>query len=175
MSRRLILLRLVAAPVLLLASAAFLRAQETLLTEFHRTGWSLSTFLKFTDMDGESGVMLGGRLGLIYNGHITLGGYGGTRVDAGDVYLSQYGAFLEVDFRTTRLVHFSVGTLLGGGDAAGDTFFLMEPEGWMLLNLTQRTQVGVGISYRAVSTYDEPDGDLNGPGIGLIFKTGSFW
>lgn len=175
MNRRPRHLRLVAIAALPLASVVSLHAQETLLTEFDRTGWSLSAFMKFTEIDGESGVMLGGRLGLIYNESITLGGFGGTRVDAGDVYLSQYGAFIEVGFRSTRLVHFSVGTLVGGGDAAGDSFFLIEPEGWMFVNLTQRTQLGAGISYRAVGTYDEPDGEMNGPGIGLIFKTGSFW
>lgn len=175
MSCRSSLSRLLGVPLLLLCSGAPLRAQETLLTEFARTGWFVSPFLKFTEMDGESGVMLGGRVGLIYNGQLTLGAFGGTRVDAGDVYLSQYGGFLDVDFRPTRLVHFSVGALIGAGDAAGDSFFLIEPEGWMLLNLTRRTQIGVGASYRSVSTYDEPDGDLNGVGIGLIFKVGSFW
>ena len=175
MNRRSLLTLLVGAHLSLLFWGVSLHAQETLLTEFERTGWSLSPFLKFTEMDGESGVMMGGRLGLIYNGQITLGAYGGTRVDAGDVYLSQYGGFLEVDLRPTRLVHFSVGTLVGAGDAAGDSFFLIEPEVWMLLNLTRGTQIGVGASYRSVSTYDVPEGDLNGVGIGLIFKLGSFW
>jgi len=177
-----ILSALVALAVLLLAPGLVLqtpdgalRAQETLIDDFHRTGWVLSGFMKFTEIDGESGTMLGGRLGLVFNNQITLGGYGGTRVDAGDTYLTQYGGFLEVDLRTERLVHFSVGILLGGGDASGDSFFLLEPEGWMLLNLTRSTQVGVGVSYRMVSSYDEPGGNLNRPGIGLILKAGSFW
>jgi len=175
MRRRPVLYRISGFVLLLSVFGASLRTQETLLAEFARTGWSVSSFLRLTEIDGESGVMLGGRLGLIYNGHITLGGFGGTRVDAGEVYLSQYGGFFEVDFRSTRLVHFSVGALIGGGDAAGDTFFLLEPEGWMLLNLTQRTQFGIGVSYRSVSTYDEPGGEMNGVGIGFIFKVGAFW
>ena len=140
-----------------------------------QSGGYVAPWLSWTDMGGESGTFMGGRIGRTYNGNLTLGLYGGTRLDGGRKNFSHGGGFVEFDTSPGRLWHFSFGTLLGLGDAGGEMFLLIEPEGWLLVNFTRRTQLGVGAGARAVNGLgSSEEGGINGFGAGVIFKMGSF-
>ena len=161
-----------------LAAAPRLPGQETLLPEHTKTSGFSAPYLKFTDINGELGIILGGRGGLTIGHSFVIGGYGGSRVDNQSLSFTEYGGFLEYVFLPMKPVHFSVAVLMGGGYAKNngqsDHVFLVEPEAWLMFNITRKFQVGLGPSYRWVTALDISGVDLNGLGAGLIFKLGKF-
>jgi hypothetical protein len=155
--------------------------------------------LKITPLAGATGVLVGGRGGWIINHTFVVGGggyglvnniladtpgpNGGRYIDFG------YGGVeLEYIMQSERLVHFSVGVLIGGGGVGyrdeynatyGDSrgFFVMEPWGEVHLNIVRFFRISAGASYRWVTGADSPvasDSRLSGVAGILTFRFGSF-
>lgn len=166
------------AVLMALTATPHLPGQETVLPEHTQISGFSGPYLRLTDIDGELGIILGGRGGLTIGHSFVIGGYGGSRVNDENLSFTEYGGFLEYVFLPMKPVHFSVAFLVGGGYAKNngqsDLFFSMEPEAWLMFNITRKFQVGLGPSYRWVTALDIAGVELNGLGAGLIFKLGKF-
>ncbi len=194
--------------ILLLASlfAAPVYAQdETLLGDQPlESGWYGAPTIQLTSVNGKAGVLVGGRGGWIINHTVALGfaGYGlANDIEAnvsgpdGEPYLDlAYGGFqVEVILQSSRLVHYSLHTLIGGGtvgfrdgwadDHDGydhrnmDGFFVLEPGANLDVNVTTWFRTSLGVSYRYVSGISSgatTNSDLRGPSGMLSFRFGSF-
>jgi hypothetical protein len=131
--------------------------------------------VKFSDIDGETGVWLGAKGGWIINHQLVLGvaGYGLVS-DVKEVYHTTnhntrkigcgYGGFImEYIYKPMNLVHFTGGILIGAGgvghrfldedgdDITGnsdaDAFFVFEPNVGVELNIARNIRAEVGASY----------------------------
>ena len=154
-------------------------AQETIISEVVDVGGFGGPYVKLTQIDDEFGVMVGGRGGITFNRIFTIGGYGAGRANGNDFSFSHYGGFLEYAFLPMNAIHFSIGVLIGGGDATKNghsgKFFTLEPEAWLLLNITQSIQLGLGGGYRWVPTVNIDDVEsLSGLSGNIIVKFGKY-
>ncbi len=154
-------------------------AQETIMSEVMDIGGFGGPYVKLTQIDDEFGVLVGGRGGITFNRTFTIGGYGAGRANGNDFSFSHYGGFLEYAFLPMNAVHFSIGVLIGGGDAtksgSSGKFFTLEPEAWLLLNITQSIQLGLGGGYRWVPSVDIGDVEsLSGLSGNIIVKFGKY-
>jgi len=102
------------------------------------------------------------------------------------------GLVLEYVNNSRQLTHYTFSTLIGAGglsytykmgkgdwpfDYAEDTFFIIEPEINVELNVSSHFRVGLGVGYRWISGLDLKgitDQDLSGVSANLTFKFGSF-
>lgn len=191
--------------LLLLMSAAGLYAQdqETLFSGQVAHGGFGGPVITFSEIQGSSAVMVGGRGGWIINHMITLGGAGYglvTRIPTvpaaggGDsLSLSLgYGGF-EVGYilNSHKLTHLSMFLLIGAGSAGhavwtadefdmnqeGNVFFVLEPSVEAVLNVTDFLRLSAGVSYRYISGLDMAgfsNSDFSGPAARLSLKFGSF-
>jgi hypothetical protein len=137
--------------------------------------------IKYTQIKGEPGVMVGGRGGWIINHSFIIGGggYGLVKDIRSDAiipgiytmpYLNfGYGGFeLEYIIRSDKLIHFSVYSLIGGGaisyrsemwddnvwdnwNPSNDAFFVFEPAANVELNVINFFRINAGFSYRFIS------------------------
>ena len=137
--------------------------------------------VKFTAINQQSALMLGGRGGWIINHSLALGGGGYAVVNEVnapqgalplegplDIEFSYGGFELEYVIHPNSLWHYSLYTLLGGGAAnyvkdegpvaesneqAGETDFMwvLEPAVCAELNVTKWFHLNGGVSYRIVS------------------------
>ncbi len=161
-----------------------------------RHGFFVGPVAKFTQVNGESGFVAGGRGAWIINGNymLGLGAYGLThnikanRVSSGvrpDMTMKYGGVELEYVIDPEGLIHFSVYTLLGMGSVefdyanvdGDDNFFVVEPAVNVLVNLTTFSRIGLGVGYRIASGVDLDgleDSDLGGFAATLTLKLGVF-
>lgn len=191
----------VAAVVLLLPSLASAQRQETetLFDSMRPAGGWGGPVVRVGDVFGTRSAFVGGRGGVSFSNGLTIGGMGiGMATNDIDepgnanrqLELGYGGLYLEQAFRPQKLVHLTVGTLLGGGSARwtdrrdernrsiGDNFWVIEPEAAVEVNVTKFFRVGVGGSYRrALGTLDVVGLDvrqLDGWTGGLTFKFGGY-
>ncbi len=170
--------------------------------------------LKFSSIRGEPGILLGG-MGAFMIGHqfaIGAGGFGlVNNVPAAKVAQDAYspyedlfvnfgygGGILEYTWAPSKLVHFTVGTLIGAGgvdyrydiyeddwdnnhdtpNVRTETVFVIEPSIGAELNITEWMRANLGVSYRHVNGLDVIKGlenkDLSGVSGMLTFKFGKF-
>lgn len=153
--------------------------------------------VRFTQIDGNFGVLTGGRGGWIINHRFVLGGGGYglanpnqvTAPDAtgdavtGKLEMGYGGGLIEYVIASNAMIHGSVELLVGAGGlttqkhADDDAFFVIEPGANLMLNITQFFRLGAGVSYRSVhgaNFGDYGDDDLTGVAWGLLLKFGSF-
>jgi hypothetical protein len=164
-------------------------------------GWGGPVVLVSTVRD-RAALLVGGRGGWLIDGRFTIGGGGfglANRIPAPaevqgagerlDLELGYGGGWLEYTFRPVRLVHVSVGALVGGGGVSlrfhrggsegsdTDAFFVVEPTVMAELNLARPVRAIVGVSYRVIAGADMPGlsySDLSGPSAVFAVKFGSF-
>jgi hypothetical protein len=162
--------------VVLLAVLPLYAQEETLLGdgEIAHGGYG-GPEVKFTNINNQLGILVGGRGGWIINHTIVLGGAGyglANAVDAkvmgplAEPYLAfGYGGFtLEWIIKSDKLVHFSVNALFGGGGAGfrqdldndnsedrDDACLVIEPGATVELNVTNFMRASFGASYRYVN------------------------
>ena len=191
--------------VCFLAVGAFLGggtlgAQETLMNDGIRHGGFGAPVVKLTQIDDRFGVLMGGRGGWIINGSVVIGGGGyglansssfdltNGAGDSGTLEMGYGGLELGYVHRPDALVHVSVGLLIGGGGVAwnrdgpsgsqvDDSFFVVEPEADVVLNVTRILRIGAGVSYRfarGVELFELRDADLSGFAGVVAFNFGSF-
>ncbi len=160
-------------------TSAFSQEAETLITGDVEHGGFGGLVIKFTEINNEFGVLVGGRAGWIINHTFSLGGggYGLTNEIYTNEYYSQRGrpfiqmgyGGLEMEYinKSQNLIHFSVLILIGGGgvdyyygdkddwerdnNKDGDSFFVFEPEADVTMNVTNFFRIAAGLSYRFIS------------------------
>jgi hypothetical protein len=187
---------------LMFLSALSFGQEETLLQQEIESGGFGAPVVRFTDVNDDFGVMVGGRGGWIVNHAFSLGGGGyglANSIDAGpavpdSLELSMGYGGLELEFigRSDRLVHLTFYTLIGAGgvsinpegdddngddDGESDAFFVVEPIANVELNITTFFRINAGAGYRFVWNVDTPgleNKDLSGATVSLTFKFGKF-
>ena len=168
--------------IILFAFAADVAAQEQTLikSDFEKGGFG-GPVVKFTSINNQSAIMLGGRGGWIINHSLVLGGgiYGVVNdVDAPEGILplegpldSEFGYLgFEVEYivHPKSLLHLNIYSLIGGGatnfvkdvgsvtksnEQVGESHFMfvLEPAVNAELNVTTWFHLNVGVSYRVTS------------------------
>ncbi|MBN2038460.1 MAG: hypothetical protein JW864_00355 [Spirochaetes bacterium] len=185
------------------------RKISTLFGDINNDGLFISGYLaatpSYTRIKGKDSMLMGGRGGLIINNFVIGGGgyglvypreakdYGIDITDSDKEYVNfgYGGGMLEYYLFPTKLVHVSLGTLVGGGgfnysskkddddddDYEGDAFFVVEPEANIFINVTRFCRLGVGASYRYVNGIDDEnfkDKDFSGASAKVIVAFGWF-
>jgi hypothetical protein len=179
-----------------------LAQEETLITGDIQSGGFGGPVAKITSMNGEAGILVGGRGGWIINHSFIIGGGGyglANNIRAkvlgpnGERYLNfGYGGVeLEYVSQPARLIHLSYMMLIGGGgvnwrdenlragsmNQESDSFFILEPEVNVTLNVTQYFRMSAGVSYRYISgssSAASSNADLSGPSGVIVFRFGKF-
>ena len=172
--------------VMLFAFAVSASAQEkTLFKGDVEMGGFGGPVVKYTTINDQGALMVGGRGGWIINHSLVIGGGGYgvvSEVDAPEGSLPEEGpldiefgyAGFELEFilHPNSLTHFSIYTLIGGGSAnyvkdvgavtesdeqAGesDFVFVLEPAINAELNVTTWFRLNAGVSYRLVSGIEQ--------------------
>ncbi len=135
---------------------------------------------------------------MILNHAFSLGiaGYGlASNVDADAPYdnhnimMGYYGLLPEYIFRAQKLINMSVAALIGGGgirvqdpsvtymDHDMDTFFVVEPELTLYLNVVKYFRIGLGAGYRFTRGVDRKelsDSEIGGFTANLTLQFGVF-
>jgi hypothetical protein len=175
---------------------------EVLIPKGARQGGWGGPAVEIGEVRDRTAVYVGGRGGWLVDGRFTLGigGFGlASDIPAPtpapqpgqelDLSMGYGGAWLEYTFRPAKLLHLSVGTLVGGGglslvfhhggdlDGDDDGFFVAEPAVAAELNLTSFMRVDLGVAYRFVAGVDLPglsDSDVGGVSGVAVLKFGKF-
>lgn len=160
--------------------------------------------VKFTEIKGKLGLLVGGYGGWLINHTFMIGGGGYGLTNSikkdyspfpNDRLMMGYGGFMmEYFIIPKQLVHFSVNTLIGAGGIHysnfdwndndwednhfdSDSFFILEPSLTLILNVSKSVRFGTGISYRYVSDLDYEDvtnKDIRGPSLDLFLQFGKY-
>lgn len=186
--------------ILLLALPLNAQEAETLIGGDIESGGFGGPVLKFGPINGETGVLVGGRGGWIINHTFILGGGGYGLVSnvkartadsvLGNRLMMGYGGLeLEYVASSNQLVHLSIHALIGGGavsyqtnnasmrNGSSDAFFIAEPGVSVNLNVTKFFRIAAGASYRYVAGLASKlstNADLSGPTGVLTLKFGKF-
>jgi len=191
--------------IILISTSQLFSQEETLIGngEVSHGGFG-GPVIKFTQVKGEPGVLVGGRGGWIINHSFVIGGGGYglvNKIEANNDFLGLrpylnfgYGGVeLEYIIQSDKLLHFTVCTLIGGGavsyrehlwddswdewNSPNDAFFVLEPSAGVELNIISFFRVNAGVSYRFISGADFDDlknKDLAGVSAFLTLKFGKF-
>ncbi len=173
-------------------SAPALAQQQTLVSGGLESGGFGAPIVRFSEINGQFAVLVGGRGGWIINHTFALGaaGYGvATDVQvAGNpnrrgLEFGYGGADLEIILGSDALIHVTFNTLIGGGSyrlnygGPYDGVFVLEPALNIDLNVTSFMRLGVGGGYRWVTDVDIvgfTDSDFSAFFGSLVLKFGSF-
>ena len=156
--------------------------EETLVSDVKETGGFGGPILKFSSIDNQSGIIIGGQGGVIYNKQFTFGGGFFVLSNLSKDYNLHYGGvILEYIKDSDKLTHFTFGFLIGAGEVEDKTVaygikkaFVVVPEVKYVINFSKKTRIGAGVSYRYMSGSDISDEKFNGPELSLTFKFGNF-
>jgi hypothetical protein len=190
--------RMIVIASLFVLTVGILQAQQQTLfsnNDFELGGY-FSPVVKFSPVNDDLGVLVGGRGGIILNRTLAIGfgGYGLVsyvealnRGPLGERYMEVGYGGLDIEYilNPNDLVHFSFSTLIGGGgvlfnerswgsdywedyDHDVDGFFVVEPSMNVDLNVTSFLKTSVGASYRFVSGL-KSDASTNGDLSGPSF------
>jgi hypothetical protein len=151
--------KLVVSAGLLLMTSSMVYAQEeepkteALVSDIDN-GYMVAVETKLTTVNDRFANFLGVYGGWVI-GHKFLLGAGGYGKTTGihEIQMGYGGLVLEYYVNPNRLVNFSVKGLIGGGSASwrwDDPFFVAEPEGKVILNITDWFRLGGGAGYRFV-------------------------
>lgn len=191
------------AVVLLCVAAANASAEdETLVQGPIESGGFGGPVVKFSAIQDDFALFIGGRGGWIINHTFTVGGGGYGLVNEIEseywahegyddvvIHMGYGGLILEYVHMPRKLIHLSVAALVGGGGFGfhervwrydwdeSDAFFVTEPEVNLMLNVTEHFRIGLGASYRYVTGVNLEgieDSDLSGFCGNLTLKFGRF-
>lgn len=176
-------------------------SDETLVRDLESSGGYGALTVAVTPIDGEARTIVGGQGGWILNRHFVIGGAGRGLAEppnkrfndrSAELQMGYGGLLLEYIGAPSELVHYGVGTVIGGGSAQltpedfdpqdDDSFdetalFVTEGGARLELNVTTYFRIGVTGGYRLVSGSDlqgVSDPDLSGPYGELSLRFGSF-
>ena len=175
---------------------------ETLISGEVESGGYGAPIFKVGQINGTTGVFVGGQGGWIINHSFVLGGKGYGLVNNVDIEGAQNlklefgcgGVLLEYIFSSDKLLHVGINTMIGAGgvryaekdysndyedevDYNSSSFFVLEPGINMVLNISSYFRIGAGITYRYVNGVEYENltnADLSGVSGEIVFKFGSF-
>jgi hypothetical protein len=178
---------------------------ETLISGDVSSGGYGGPVLMYSRIQGRDALFFGGRGGWIANHHFVFGAGGFGLVsriappegapDIGEALRTEFGyggLWLEYILLPDKLVHASIGTLLGGGavsysrlrrterqdrEVESDVVFAVEPVLSVELNLVRFLRVAAGVGYRHVGSVDLTglrQEDLSGFTGSVMLKFGRF-
>lgn len=187
--------------LIVLLSFPLTAQQETLVNGKIESGWYGGFFTKVGQLNGGTGVFMGGQGAWIINHKFGIGakGYGiVNEVEADGLQNAKlefgcYGGLIEYIISSDKLVHLTIQSMIGGGDVrysiinyqnpqpeinySGDGFFVMEPGIDLILNINKNFRLGAGVAYRLVSGVEYEslsNSDLNGVSAEILIKFGVF-
>lgn len=188
--------------LLTLSTTAFGRRQETLIYGHIDHGYFGGAVSKFTTVNGDFELLLGGRGAWIIDRTFSIGLAGYGLISRAQDYNELNDRLTRVDFayggvelsyihNSNRLIHYEFSALIGGGaihyaargygeDIAPDDdgFVVLEPGAAAVLNITPFCRASLGLSYRLVSAVDHEEilsnSELSGPAASLMLNFGSF-
>lgn len=191
------LLSSMTAALLILGAGSMADAQQTgsIFGGNTETSFVWGLDLRTDSVQGETGTMFAFSAGALLNRSLLIAFTGGLNLSHEVVNFGYLGLLTQYTFNPDRVFHPSVQLILGSGSAkdyeqektslldnygniSGPGFFLLEPGANGELNLTDKTRLVFGISYRLVSGMDEDDtliassGATNGDLSGLCFNFG---
>jgi hypothetical protein len=182
--------RLLTIAVLLALASPALAQERTLIRGGFDSGGFGAPVVKFSQIDGEFALFVGGRGGWIINHTFVLGGGGyglANDIDTNDdgvrdLELGYGGLELEYINSSNNLIHFTAYLLVGGGGLSGtaaieEAVFVLEPALNGELNVTDYFRLQAGAGYRWVSGVNSPgvDGsDLSAFYAQVTLKFGTF-
>lgn len=164
---------------------------------------------KFTSIDGNFGVLTGGYGGVLFNNKIMLGAgsyslvnniaFKDLNANGNKEYLNLWYTGLAVEYmhNSNKLIHWTVGALIGGGGVSrrdrkffdgdddhyrnrnhdGTGFFVAEPFANLEVNIIKNLRLDVGASYRLIAgsnTTGITDSKLSNPAVHVGLKAGIF-
>ncbi|HEX7652281.1 MAG TPA: hypothetical protein VF531_14345 [Bacillota bacterium] len=194
---------LVVAVLLLMLAAWPAYADETLLSGDVDNGGFGGPGMKFTQVNGTAGTLVGGSGGWLIDHQLLIGGGGyglagkikapaSAQPSDTTLYINMgYGGLvMEYTPNSGKLYHLDYSLLIGGGyvsyaksnydpnfDQPGTTFFVAEPGVRLTLNVSDYFRAGVGASYRYVNGVELTGLDsaaLSGVSANLFFTFGQF-
>lgn len=193
--------RLTVVLAILICSLTTFAQEETLFGDrYIEHGGFGGPAVKFTSINDEFGVLVGGRGGWIINHALVIGGGGYGLVNEVEMGLNEqgerqylnfgYGGFeMEYIISSDDLMHFTFQALIGAGgvslrtgdfeDFGNDTdgFFIAEPSIGLEMNILRFLRLHVGASYRfvnGVKSFGLKDSELSGPSASFTMKFGEF-
>lgn len=182
--------RLLTIATLLALAAPALAQERTLISGGFESGGFGAPVVKFSQVDGEFALFVGGRGGWIINHAFVVGGGGyglANDIDTNDdgvrdLELGYGGLELEYVSSSDALIHFTAYLLIGGGGLSGtsvleEAVFVLEPALNGELNVTDYFRFHAGAGFRWVSGVDSPgvDGsDLSSFYAQVTLKFGTF-
>lgn len=198
--------RLIAVFVLvsLVVSPVVAQEMQSIFSGDIKSGGYGGPVVKISDIDGETGVWLGGKGGWVINHRLVIGGGGyGLINNINEVEIdstrSRYliagygGLILEYIYQPLKVAHINTGILIGAGGVGhqfrdedddeswssngGDAFFALEPSIGFELNVARHIRCELGVSYLYTSgaeLVDLEDEDLTGPTGYFALKFGEF-
>lgn len=162
---------------------------------------------KFTSIDGKFGLLTGAYGGVLLNNKIMLGAGAyslvnniempGLSTTGNKEYMNLWytGFVAEYMHNSGKLIHWTAGTLIGGGGVSrrekhnyfddndhdynhdGSGFFVAEPFANLEVNIIKNLRLDVGASYRLIvgsSTAGITDSKLSNPAVHVGLKAGIF-
>ncbi len=182
--------RLLTIAILLATASPSLAQERTLIRGGFESGGFGAPVVKFSQLDSEFALFVGGRGGWIINHTFVLGagGYGLVNdIDTNgdgvrDLELGYGGFELEYINSSEDLIHFTAYLLIGGGGLSGvavneEAVFVLEPALNGELNVTDYFRFHAGAGYRWVSGVDNPGiegSDLSSFYAQVTLKFGTF-
>ncbi|HEY8344675.1 MAG TPA: hypothetical protein VIL66_05700 [Bacillota bacterium] len=183
--------------LIFLGAGQALAADEVLIGDDTENGGYGGPVVKFSQIHGETAVFWGAYGGWLINHTFLIGGgaFGLTSEIAAPftsekLYydLGYAGLVLEYINNSHKLVHYTVGALIGIGTVgydsqdskrvyADDTIFVLEPGIGLELNITTSFRANLGLSYLhidGVKLEGTKAEDLSGATVSLSFKFGAF-
>jgi hypothetical protein len=175
--------------------------EETLFSGKIESGGYGGPLLKIGQINGKTGIFMGGQGGWIINHRLVLGGKGYALVNDVEIEGAQNlklefgcgGGLLEYIFSSSKLVHFSIQSMIGAGGVRyavkkpdeehsdvnydDDAFFVVEPGINLILNVTKNFRIGAGATYRYVNGVEYEslsNSDLSGVSAQVFLKFGAF-
>jgi hypothetical protein len=186
------------AALLIIAFPLFAQ-EETLIKGRIESGGFGGPVVKFGMINGETGILVGGRGGWIINHTFIVGGGGyglANNVRAktlgpnGERYINFGYGGLELEYipQSDKLVHLSFMVLIGAGgvgwrdeesgnNSADDAVFVVEPAVHATLNVTEVFRISAGASLRLINGVNysvTSNASLSGPSVFLTFRFGKF-
>lgn len=193
-------LRNLLASILLSSTLAGAGQTETLLPSGGLGGgWFGGPAIRLGPVNGQSGVLVGGRGGWLLHPAFSIGGGGyglanrveADRPDSLRLDLGYGGFIMEGALRPHKAFHAAFSLLIGGGSVnmhegrhrgdadwdATESFFVLEPEAGLEINVLPFFRLCPGVGYRWIAgdtRYLDSDWDISGFTGNLTFKFGRF-
>lgn len=165
---------------MMLLATALVRAQspqgtETVIKGKKQLGFIVIPEVKFSRVNGKFANFVGANMGLVVKPDffIGLGGYG-RPTETSSAQVGYGGLVLQYTLRPHKLIHYSIGGMLGAGSAqlCPKTFFVAEPQVTASVNVTEWFRVGFGGGYRFIGNTGWANSLLRGPSANVTLGFG---